>query len=124
MRYEFSPMWHRIGKFATWRMYDNTLPYRVNRRYIRYGRSRCGNSTSWPLRNEGPVIVRGAMTNAIATRCSDAISDGLASGALHRSDDVPFLVTVPRPLDLFGMEMLEAFDGALGQRLRLLYGSE
>jgi hypothetical protein len=91
---------------------------------MRYGRSRCKNGSSWPLRSEDPIIVSEAMESSIAARCSDAISRGLAAGTLQRSSDLPFVVTVPRPLDLFGREILDVFDGPLGERVHKLYRSE
>jgi hypothetical protein len=124
MRYEFSPLWHRLGKLGMWRMYENTLPYHVNRRYLRFGRTQCKGIRSWPLRAEDPIIVPGAMAGVLAARCSDAISRSLAAGMQQRSSNVPFLVEVKCPLDLFGGDVLDIFDGPLGDNLRKLYGSE
>ncbi len=124
MRYEFSPIWHKLGKLGLWRMYENTLPYNVNRRYVRFGRTQCEVSASWPLRTDGPIKVSGALAGSVAAMCSEAISHAFADGKLQRSPDVPFLVQVERPLDLFGCDVLDMFEGPLGNKLRELYGSE
>src|SRR5260370_25994375 len=87
MRYEFSPWWHRFGKLGAWRLYDNTLSYAVNRRYLRYGRAQCGGGSSWPMRNGEPAIVASAVDSSVAGRCSETISKGLESGTLTRSRD-------------------------------------
>jgi len=124
MRYQFSPWWHEFGKLGAWRLYDNTLPYAVNRRYVRYGKSQCGTGATWPMRSEDPVVVRGAVAPSLAESCSQAISRGIESGALSRSADLPFMVSVPKPLDLFGTAILDVLDGPLGDGVRRLYGSE
>jgi hypothetical protein len=76
------------------------------------------------MRDGEPVIVAGALNASVAERCSQAISKGLESGALTRSADLPFLVTVAKPLDLFGDEIMAVFDGRLGEKLREFYGCE
>jgi len=125
MRYQFSPIWHHIAKRGLWRLYDNTLPYPVNRRYVRHARRcRASSNTSWPLRNAGPIHLANVLDLASAQRCSAAIAAAIDDGRLSRSQSLPFLVVVPRPLDLFGDGILDVFDGPLGARLRDLYGCE
>lgn len=127
MRYQFDPFWHRLGKLGLWRLYGNTLPYPVNRRYMRYGQYCKGQASAhkgWPLRDGDPIVVRSALAPADARQCSASISAALASGRLQHSAAVSYMVPVPQPLDMFGSSLLDIFNGPLGEQLRELYEGE
>jgi hypothetical protein len=126
MRYAFSPGWHQLGKLALWRLYGNTLPLAVNRRYLRYARQFCKvrSGPVWPARFGDPAIARVALDPARAGAWSAAISAEIEAGRLKPEASLPFMVSVPRPLDLFGTDLLDIFDGPLGRLLRECYGSE
>ena len=122
MRYQFSPHWHRLGKAALWRLYGNTLPPSINRRYARYA-NMCGVQGE-PNPFGTAIVARNVLQRARARTCSEAISAGIARGDLAPEPTLPFMVAVPRPIDMFGIELLDIFDGPLGDRLRRGYGAE
>jgi hypothetical protein len=126
MRHDFSPPWHRLGKLGLWRLYGNTLPLPINRRYLRYARQHCKvqQGPVWPTRFGDPQVARGMLDATRARACSEAISAAIASGSLKPDKALAFMVAIPRPLDLFGADLLDVFDGPLGDLLRQSYGCE
>ncbi len=128
--YEPSPFWHRLGKAGFWRIFGNTLPLTVNLRYLNYGRTcrrvagRLRNGLDWPFRRQEPVMVRGAIDPQKAGAIVARVSAALEKGELRRTEQIPFMVSVPRPLEFFGPAVLDMFDGKLGKTLEELLGSK
>jgi hypothetical protein len=127
--YEPSAFWHGIGKAGLWRLFGNTLPPALNLRYLRYGaacRSAAGTRAGlidWPLRNEDPVVVRGALAPERAAAMVAKVSTATEDDTLRPHPDLPFMIPVPEPCRFFGEAALDIFDGPLGETIERMLGS-
>jgi hypothetical protein len=127
--YEPSAFWHGVGKAGLWRLFGNTLPLALNLRYLRYGaacRSAVGRKsrlTDWPMRNQDPVVVRGALAAERAGEMVAKVSAAIDAGGLQPHPDLPAMVAVSEPCRFFGDAALDVFDGPLGATIERMLGS-
>jgi hypothetical protein len=129
--YEASPFWHSLAKKGLWRLYDNTLNPFVSRRYVRYGKH-CrslappgfpAGMQPWPFRNDAPRLVKAVLSRENAAEMSDSVTEAIKQGAIKANPSMPFHFSVPNPLDFFGDNLLDIFDGPLGDTLCDVFGS-